>query len=211
MTRIREASLLVIVGSIAFCAAFFVRSKGSTLSSRGGGDMNVSRETKELATMSSRSGRELVAYILLSPHCGYCELADTKTAVARVRSKLQSNDSQAFQPIRVVGVIVDSDVDEGIAYARSFRAASFDEVNVGGGWRNDDIERLVWRSKTAEAAVPQIVLVAHSIVGRPSPLALTYGADSIVAVVRGHREILDWVHKGTPLEWRVPQQGKTSD
>ena len=211
MSRIREASLLVILGSVVFCAAFLVRSKATAPVSGGSGDMNASRETKELAVLGNDAGRKLVAYVLLSPHCGYCALADTKHAVGRVRSTLEANDARSFQTIRVVGVIVDSDVEEGMTYARSFHAASFDEVNVGGGWRNDAIVRLVWRSKTADAAVPQIVLLAHSIAGQPNPLALTYGADSILTVVRGHREILDWVDKGAPLQWSPLQARKTSD
>lgn len=198
MERIRQTSLMVVLVAICFAGAFALRVRGH---SSGAQDM-ASGETPDVAELKSlgvRSGRELVAYVFVSSHCGYCQQADTKNAVANVRKLLAKRHGVAFRGVKVVGIAVDGDEEEGIEYLRTIGLKNFDEISVGAGWRNEQITRLIWRDKVAEAEVPQVVLVTHVMTSTLSPLVLSYGTDSVVSVVRGSKALVEWVKAGVPL------------
>ena len=207
MTRTREISLLIALAAVGFATAFAIKSRRSAMPRASSVATSTSPEATELAALGLGSGRELVAYVLLSSHCDYCQRPETKEAVARIRTLLVQRHSHTFRSVKVVGVAVNSDIRDGFTYLNQVGLASFDEISVGSGWRNDEVVRLIWKNRLAEAAVPQVIVVSDSMKSSLNPLALAYAADTVLLVVSGVKALVKWVRDGVPLQEEVARGG----
>jgi hypothetical protein len=97
--------------------------------------------------------------------------------------------------IRLVGVAVNTDLDEGMRYLNSFGAGAFDEVSLGDGWQNEHITRLIWRDTTVEAAVPQVIVLTRNMSASIKPMILRFTTDSVIAVILGASELKEFVSR----------------
>lgn len=209
MTRTREISVLIALAAVGFITAVAIKSRRSAAPRGSSVATSTLPETTQLAALGLGSGRELVAYVFLSSHCDYCRRPETKKAVARIRPLLVTRYSTAFRSVKVVGVAVNSDVRDGLTYLNQVGLGSFDEISVGSGWRNDEVVRLIWRNRLAEAAVPQVLVVSDSMRSSMNPLVLTYAADTVLLVVSGVKTLVTWVRDGVPLQRAVTSGGDT--
>lgn len=202
MRRVHQLGLLTVLASGSFMLAYAMRREqaapvvGATTTAIPAAN---APDSVRLAAFGIRPGRQLIAYVLVSSHCGYCQRDDTKAALASVRTSLRRAHARDFQAIRVIGVAVNTEVDAGLEYLRSVGMASFDEISAGDGWLNEQIGQLIWRAKTTDASVPQVVVVSRPMTARLGPMAVTYGSDSTLAVVAGPKAITSWVRGGTGL------------
>lgn len=197
----RHIALIVLVTAASFLAAYSVQRSRTPPASR------VARkslpanapDSVRLNWMGIRPGRQLVVYVLVGSHCGYCEMADTKEAIRAIKLLVRASSSGAFQSTTVVAVGVDSDLSEGLQYVSTIGLQHFDEISIGNAWLNDQLVRLVWRDSVATAAVPQVVLISRQMTAKPLPLVVHFGSDSVLRVVTGHKALLKWVHDGSQI------------
>ncbi len=158
-------------------------------------------DSVQLAALGLAPGRELVAYVMVGSHCGYCQLDDTKAAIASLRAHLKTDHAKEFTTVTVIGVVVDRALRSGLEYLNSIGMDAFDEISVGSGWQNTHMTRFVRRDKVTEAGTPQVVVLARTMTAHLRPvLTVDYSADSILTIVPGHKALLDWVAGGTPLQ-----------
>lgn len=198
---IRRIATLSILAAAAFTAAFAARTRADarhTASLAAAPAANLS-DSARLAAMGVVPGRQLLAFVLVSAHCGFCRQHDTKEALASLRGRLNALVPGAFHHVTIVAVGADQDVDESLEYIRSIGHDAFDGVNVGNGWLNEELVRLVWRGQHAVAGVPQVVLVSRGLQAQLRPFAVRYDADSLIGVVNGQKDIVDWVGRGANL------------
>ena len=154
-------------------------------------------------TAGPAAGAYLVAYVLVSSHCGACRDPQTKQALRDLRAALRARADSSFVAVSLIGVGVDQDLAEGMQYMNSI-GASFDEVDVGGVWLNQVMTNLVWREASGRAAVPQVVLVKRTIDTRNYPDDIRIPADSVLASIGGRDSLVRWVSSGAALNGRIP-------
>lgn len=157
-------------------------------------------DSVRLSAMGITPGRQVLAFVLVSSRCGYCQKLETKRAIRSIRGLLaESSEREGYRSSTVVGVAVDADLHEGLQYITNIGFPSFDEISVGGAWLNEQLVRFVWRERTADAAVPQVVIVSRELTATPLPLRVRYGADSVIAVLGGNNALLAWVRSGATV------------
>jgi len=172
--------LLAALGATSFALAFFAGRQREQPQSQPRGQ--VTRETTDsarLAAVGIRPGPQLVAYVFGSSRCGYCQRSDTKQAFSSIKRTLVQEYGNQFPTIMVVGVAVNTDLQEGLAYLSSMGLNNFDEISVGDGWRNEHVTRFIRRERIAEAAVPLVVVLTRSMTARAQPVSLTFSPDSV--------------------------------
>lgn len=204
--NLRQLFLLGVIGSGAFGVAVAVK-RWAQVRPASGPNFEVPEtapDSVQLAAMGVRSGRQLVAYVLVSSRCGFCQMQDTKDAIAALRNLMRLRSPGDFQSVTVVGVAVNSDLREGLDYINSIGLGSFDQISVGSGWLNEQIVQLVWRDRAADPKVPQVVLVSRTMSATLKPLTLTYDGDSVLRVVHGHKALVSWVKGGANLTDTAP-------
>jgi hypothetical protein len=141
----------------------------------------------------------MIAYVFGSTRCGYCEQSDMKRAFGSLREQLRKDHGDQFAHVAVVGVAVNAGVEEGLGYLREIGLNNLDEISVGQGWRNEHVTSLIRYRKAAEPAVPLIIVLERPLTARLTPFEESVGPDSVIGVVQGHDEILEWVREGTPV------------
>ena len=98
------------------------------------------------------TGTDTTAFLFVSSTCGACT---DESSVPLVLQSIGSFHESATR--RVVGVALDQDMSAGLDVLKLFGA--FDELILGGSWRNVAALHHVWSDSTAIGAVPQLVLV----------------------------------------------------
>lgn len=194
---LRQLAVLLAIAVGAFSLAYFVQSARARSTPRS--TAAVRAKTPDSVLLSGygiKPGKQLIAYVLLSSHCGHCQRADTKAAVGSVHNLLRTNNAHGFRSTATVGVLIEGDLAEGLEYLNSIGLKNFDEISIGNAWLNEHLVKLVWRDKVTVAAVPQVILVARDISASLRPLTVTYGRDSVIAVLFGRDEVLEWVRRG---------------
>lgn len=153
---------------------------------------------------ASANGRHLIAYVIAASDCGWATQPAVMKAVAGIRSHLTAKYGQAFAQVSVIGVALDEDIGQGMAFLDNVSSGNisttFDQVSVGGSWLNEAVLRFVWRDAIAPAASPQVVVVARWV-NTEDYLAgkITVAADSILVSPVGSAQIIDWITNETPL------------
>jgi precorrin-6B methylase 2 len=198
--------LYLTLGLGAFGAAHFgpdlLRSRQPVVPS-GVGD---SSRRSDLLGVSP--GRHLVAYVLVSSSCGFCRLDEVKAALGSIRYNLRRAHAVDFTRISVVAVSVDETVGAGLGYLGEIGLDKFDQLVVGGGWLNPQVISYVWQKRWTLALVPQVILVSRAVGAEEKPASVSVAADSVLRVVHGRDELLNWVRQGTPAfyETRVVRE-----
>lgn len=157
-------------------------------------------DSVQLASIGLRPGNQLVAYVFGSSRCGYCQSDAVKSAVAGLRDSLRRYYGSAFPTIAIVGVAVNTDLDEGLGYLKAVGLTHFDEIAIGKGWQNEQVIRWVRRARVAEAGVPLIVVSRRDMTAKLNPISVSYSSDSVVRVLQGRDSVVSWVAHGTPLD-----------
>lgn len=153
-----------------------------------------------------RSGRYLVAFVLLSSECGFSTEKETKKAIPALRASLHASQGKAFAKVSVVGIAIDDDLDVGMRYLQSLGRSVFDELSVGGSWLNELVTALVWRNGVATPETPQVVLVERRVDASEYPRNIDVQRDSVLLKVTGRDDLIAWVNHGTPLDFpRSPE------
>lgn len=199
MHRYLRAALYIAVAGLAFFGAR--RLPYATRSPRLLPTVDVSRlsDSAQLSTMGLNSGRQLVAYVMTSAACGTCRREDVKRALRMVRDSLRKRQPHEFTQVSVVGIAIDGKVEPGLSYLKTVGLDSFDEVDIGRGWLNEQMISRVWKNGEATAAVPMVIVVTRRMTSTLSPPTMQFSGDSLLRVVLGGRELLDWVSQGTPI------------
>jgi hypothetical protein len=186
-----------LVGVTAFSISYEVRRDRSNVV-----QASVTAElpdSAQLARAGFGPGRQLIAYVFVSSTCAFSQSKDVKRAVHDLRATLAEMHGGEFRRIAVIGVGVDHNVETALSYFRSVSLDSFDEIDAGGSWLNEQVVRHIWRERETEASVPQVVLVSRRMDATLKPFSLSLGDDSILVVLRGRNHILEWLAKGVPL------------
>jgi hypothetical protein len=133
-----------------------------------------------------------------------CRAADVKAAIGALRGTLARAYEGRYASITVVGVAINTDLREGLAYLNSIGLDHFDEITTGRGWQNGEVIRWIQRGQAAPAAVPLIVVVTRTMTASIAPLAIVYSPDSVLAVVQGRAALVEWIQTNAPLP-RAPE------
>jgi hypothetical protein len=151
-----------------------------------------------------KSGRYLLAYVLVASDCGYSTERLARKALRALPDSLRAVHGAAFTNVSVVGVALDEDLGAGIRFLKELGRSGrgFDEISVGKGWLNEQIVRLVWREGMATPSLPQVVLVARRVDARTYPRHIDTQRDSVLLTVTGRNDIVAWVSAGVPLGFR---------
>lgn len=207
MTRIRQFSVLIVIGMVSFAATLIAGRKvpeRPRQSARNAALAATAPESVQLAAMGIRPGQQLVAYILGSSRCRSCRDPGTKAAFAAVKPLLQRESGGRYRSVRVAGIAINTDMGEGLRYLESIGLESFDELSTGSGWRNEHVIRLA-QLANRDAEVPAVVVITRTMTARLNPLSVRYGPDSVIAVIVGQQALLDWIRGGANLSSARPR------
>jgi hypothetical protein len=193
----------VLVGVVSLSASYYlVRARQSPAAPDA--PLSDMTDSARLENAGYGPGTHLSAYVFLSSTCGVCSRRDVKASVASIRDSLQAKYRGRFKRITVVGIAVDSDVPSGLKYLDGLGFHRFDELDVGGGWLNEQVTKQFWRAGTSRALVPQVVLSTRRVESQIGPpLRIDVESDTVIRVVRGGPEVVSWVALGVPLEVRT--------
>jgi hypothetical protein len=164
---------------------------------------NVTRVESDSATLERiglGSGRQLVAYVMVSSKCAACNSSEVKDAIRGLRQALGDHHRETYRRVSIVGVAVDGPRD-GLSYLEKVGLDAFDEIDIGRGWLNEQVVRHIWRDNASQAEVPQIILVERRMAATLTPLSLQFGSDSLLRVVLGKRDLIHWLAHGTPTNY----------
>lgn len=146
-----------------------------------------------------RSGTEVVLVYFGSSTCGPCQFEEFKTALEQAKVLLFERAEAEGKAFAVMGVSVDHDIEEGLAFLAD--SGRFDEVVVGRNWFNSAVLAHMWRQEGLEdriTGLPGIMIferemsMGESIISASAPVYL--------ADVVGAEDIPAWVESGAPLE-----------
>lgn len=193
MLSIRRVSALTLIATCTFVAAFVVRKRQQAHPPAAVPATEVTLpDSVRLAKIDLAPGRQLIAFVFGGSKCASCRSPEVKVALTALRDTLHARYDQSYRTVRVVGVAINTDVNEGLEYLQGIGLDAFDEISVGGGWQNQQVVRLVWRLQVAEAAAPQVVIVSRKMTAVLSPMAVHYGNDSLVTAFAGRKALGEW-------------------
>lgn len=199
----RRTLRLLILGGIAlasFSLAYAWRSRTTWSAEQPSWTSEPLTDSAKLAAQGIVPGRQLVAFVLLSSRCSYCQRSDTKSAVARLRQELSRTNADRFANVSVIGVAIDSDLAEGLAYLSDVGISAFDEISVGRGWVNEHLSNQLWRMSDGVPAVPQVLLVSRELDAQLNPvMKVEVGQDSLLAAMIGYKALVEWVESGADV------------
>ncbi len=198
--RFVRLGVLMVLAMGAFSTARVIRSRvpNRARSTRAVAEKS---DSAELAAIGAGSGLQLVAYVFVSSKCGFCRANDVKEAIRGMRGLLFERYSSEFQRISVVGVAIDDKTADGFGYLHEIGSESFDEIDIGGGWQNEQAIRKIWRDHDSEPLVPQVLVVARQLHATWKPFDLQFATDSALRSIRGRAELLRWVQQRAPLDY----------
>ena len=160
----------------------------------------VATDSQLLARRGMAPGRQLVLYYFGGAGCGPCSSRDVLRAISMLRETLRTTYGSYYAATALVGVAIDKDVASGLAYLEKFDSGTFDEISTGRSWMNEHVTRLLWSDTAREMAVPRLVAIRRNMTGKLDPVDLRFSSDSIVKVVLGSRDIVQWIEGGAHLE-----------
>lgn len=199
----KKLAFYTAIACVTFVAAFGIRTRQvrQSVSTRRAPPPDAP-DSMHLAALGIHPGEQLVAYAFGGSRCGFCQKAEVKKAFAILKPTLRERhiDSGAFESVRVVGVAIDVDVQAGLGYLESISPTAFDEVSVGSGWQNEHVVRLLHQQGIAETAVPLVIVISRTMAATLAPLTMTYGRDSVRAVIQGASRVEAWLKGGARLD-----------
>lgn len=139
-------------------------------------------------TLSELQGTELLIVFIGASDCAAASAPWFPETFRSLGESLATQANQAgMRPVRI-GVALDSDRKAGLAFLD--RMGEFDEISVGRSWLNQASLRYLIRDIPADAAVPQVVVLAHSIATEDSWMIVS--PEVLLERKIGLQEIQDW-------------------
>lgn len=139
---------------------------------------------------------QIVAMYVGSQTCGPCRLPEFKAAIRRMNIQLSCLAAQQGSSFSAVGVALDWDTDSAVTFLAS--AGPFDEIDAGANWANAvSLKHLM--SPDGTAAIPQVVVLGRTL--DPDAIGVLLESERELAKFVGSDQIMDWVKRGTPMEW----------
>lgn len=192
---------VLFVSVAVFAISFGLSMVGTRYAASSPKANRASREADSLRAVAALgSGRQLIALVIVSSSCGFCQEKQMKAGLRQIRTKLQSSQGSSYSKVSVVGIAIDDDIRDGIGFLRSLGPYGevFDEISAGRGWLNEFITDFVWRDGIGKPATPQVILLAHTVDASRYPDLIDIGADSVIRVIVGRDSLLGWIRSGTP-------------
>ena len=174
------------------------------------------RHVPPVNPFASANGTHLIAFVITASDCGWSKLPATMQAVGSLRAKLRSTYGGSYALVSVVGVVLDKDVQAGLRFVSTLGEGSpdgaFDQLIVGGSWLNEQVVRLVWRERMAQAASPQVLVIERPVNTDSYLSASRIGVqnDRVLVNPIGSAEIVQWIAQGMPLDYH-PHRGPARD
>jgi hypothetical protein len=111
--------------------------------------------------------REIVLVVVGGSICNFSRARHLRPFVDSLRLKLSAEAAQRGIVFTTVGVSVDVQAKDGIAYLASL--GTFDEIVAGGTWRNTGVLYYVRNNMAGPLATPQIVVIERSSFATATP------------------------------------------
>jgi len=177
------ALLLVILGVFFFVTGSQMRSRTS---SSGPNSTLIEEGTDGVRTES-----QLMAVLVGTSSCRACRSERFRSAFAEFRDRILRED----RTVHFVAVFLDDDVDDGLSLIR--KLGRFDELIVGGNWRNNHgAYKYLWSDFPGPRAVPQVVLVRRRL--RSSSEAFESEEQEVLRRLVGVDAIAQWARVDSP-------------
>ena len=208
MKLVRLLGVLTVIAAGSFAFAY---TSGRWRAPTGGEAegariIRTAPDSVKLAAQGIVPGRQMIAYVLVSSTCGFCQRSDTKEALASLRETQKRSNVGSFASTSVIAIAIDPDFAKGLGYLEGVGLSSFDEISVGRGWMNEHLGHLVWRDSAGVAAVPQVIVLARDLSATLRPrMLVTIGRDSILMKLRGYKAIVEWVRGGAVVANLTPE------
>jgi hypothetical protein len=101
-----------------------------------------------------------------------------------------------------LGIALDEQIDSGIALLQPL--GQFDEISIGGGWVNHDVERYIWSDTTGVPAIPQVLVIEREVNASNGKTQWSVSPYHVLFRVIGGDPIRGWVAKGAPVSIPPP-------
>ena len=136
------------------------------------------------------------AYVIFyygASSCGPCSRPEMIKSINLIKTTFAP--THARFPTKLVMVVMDEDLDEGMAYLGKYEF--WDEVSIGSHYRNEHVLRYL--------ATQEMPGVPHVLVFEDVYAEANYGTTilkerTLVAALLGAEAIVEWVAQGFPLE-----------
>ncbi|HEX8385659.1 MAG TPA: hypothetical protein VF576_05725 [Rubricoccaceae bacterium] len=146
-----------------------------------------------------QTGTEVVLVYFGSATCAPCHLDEFKAALERAKVLLHERAEADGKAFAVVGVAVDHNVEDGLAFLAG--TGRFDELVVGRNWFNSAALAHIWRAEGLEdrfAGLPGVMVFEREMtVGETG---ISASPPTYLVELVGARRIGEWVAAGAPLE-----------
>ena len=151
------------------------------------------------STYNIEGGTETLLIYFGGSFCGPCHDPEFKEALEQAKLMLVERAERKNEAFAAVGVALDLDVEEGLAFLRD--AGRFDEFVVGRSWFNSASLSRLWRPERPAGQVPGLPSVL--VVERDMTMGawgISASAPRYLAELTGTDEVIEWVEAGAPLE-----------
>ena len=143
--------------------------------------------------------RAYVVFYYGATSCGPCSQPEVIESIDAIRA--QFADAHAGVSAKLVMVVMDEDLDEGIAYLEKYEP--WDEVSIGSHYRNEHALRHL--NEREMPGIPH-VLVFEDVYEEASYGTSVLKERALVAELLGADAIVEWAESGFPLEESPAQQ-----
>jgi hypothetical protein len=147
---------------------------------------------------------ELVMVFVGSSSCTAAKDPRLRAAILGAKESVRAQAAGRRVRSHIEGVAIDDTPARGWRYLRRF--GSFDEVSVGGGWKNLSMIRYVLQGLPGPAETPQVVLLRRRVDWTGTENGDSrYRIDDVQLLLRevGLPQIYAWVRTGARVPWRV--------
>ena len=138
------------------------------------------------------AGEELVLVVIGSSTCGWSNSDEFEVLVKAGRDAIRGLAAQRGVGFAAMGISTDSWVETGLRYLGRF--GQFDEIAVGRSWRNTSILKYIYGDYPGQAATPQVVLLARTLVREGGQWRVD--DERVLARRIGLSSIAEWVEHG---------------
>lgn len=144
----------------------------------------------------SDEGEQLSMVFIFSSSCAACLDPEVPDLVEAAKERLHVEADRRGLGFHAMAASTDPIPEMGYDYLEGH--GRFDEVSLGGGWRNNALIRYVWDDHAGPPEVPQVVLIRRDLIGPDNGF---YGVESqeLLGRVVGLGELRRWVYEGVPI------------
>jgi hypothetical protein len=142
---------------------------------------------------AAKPTREIVAVFTTMADCCETLVANLRGPLDSMRMYLAAEAARRGAQFKIVGVSLDWEPEIGWEHLKKY--GRFDEVTVGGNWRNMSSEMLIFQDSSSSASTfPQVLVYEHTIAERET--GLTFSPRRTLARIT---DIPTWVRAGAPI------------